>query len=95
MPLSGTTPSWFSMPILVGDRDGLADHLRSAGIETRSLYPIPTYRQPIAEYGGPPSPLPGAEACAARVLNLPIYAQMSPGDIDDVVAHVASFMPAR
>ena len=44
------TPSWFSLAILIPARDAVAASLAEAGIETRSLYPIPTYRQPIPEY---------------------------------------------
>lgn len=91
-PLPGTTPAWFSLPILVDDRDGLATSLREAGIETRSLYPIATYRQPIAEYHFDGVPREAAERGAARVLNLPLFAQMTDDQIDDVVGHVASFV---
>lgn len=94
VPLEGTTPAWFSLPILVDDRDGLARHLRSAGIETRSLYPIPTYRQPIPEYRHDQDPLPAAELCASQVLNVPLFAQMTSQDVDDVVGEVAAFVSA-
>lgn len=87
-----TTPAWFTLPILVEDRDGLAAFLRQQGIETRSLYPIPTYRQPIAEYPADPTPLPNAEFASARVINLPLFAQITDDQVDDVVAWVTRFV---
>ncbi|MCB0881082.1 MAG: DegT/DnrJ/EryC1/StrS family aminotransferase [Thermoleophilia bacterium] len=93
-PLPGTTPAWFSLPILVDDRDRLAHELRMEGIETRSLYPIPTYRQAIPEYGHPPQPLPGAEETSARVLNLPLFAQITDDDIQRVVGGVRAHVGA-
>ena len=90
--LPNTTPAWFTLPILVAERDGLAAALRRLGIETRSLYPIPTYRQPIPEYPIKPTARPNAEAAAARVINLPLFAQMSIDQIDEVVAAVRAFV---
>ena len=87
-----TTPAWFTLPILVNDRDLLADELRSLGIETRSLYPIPTYSQPIPEYPRGVGPLPAAEVAATRVLILPLFAQMTDVQIDDVLGAVRRFV---
>ena len=84
----GTVPSWFSFPILVDGRDVVAADLRSDGIETRSLYPIPTYRQPIPEYPRVTTELPIAEWACARVLNLPMFFDLSDSDLDEVVASV-------
>ena len=83
-PRAGTVPSWFSFPVLINDRDGVASDLRSAGIETRSLYPIPTYRQPIAEYPPVEAVLPAAEWACARVLNLPMFFDLCDSEIDDI-----------
>lgn len=90
--LPDTTPAWFTLPILVDERDRLATFLRAKGIETRSLYPIPTYRQPIAEYPPNPEARPNAEAAAARVINLPLFAQMTNDQIDEVVGAVVEFV---
>lgn len=90
--LPDTTPAWFTLPILVDERDRLATFLRAKGIETRSLYPIPTYRQPIAEYPPHPEARPNAEAAAARVINLPLFAQMTNDQIDEVVGAVVEFV---
>jgi perosamine synthetase len=93
-PLPGSEPAWFSLPVLVPDRDGVAASLRAAGIETRSLYPIPTYRQPIPEYGGDEEPRPRAEAAAAAVLNLPVFYAMSDAQVDEVCDALAGAVGA-
>ncbi len=91
------TPSWFSLAILIPDRDAVAASLAAAGIETRSLYPIPTYRQPIPEY----APwhhldLPVAEQAATRVLNPPLFFEMTLDEVDEVCgAIVAALERAR
>ena len=79
------TPSWFSLAILIPARDAVAASLAEAGIETRSLYPIPTYRQPIPEY----APwhhldLPVAEQASSRVLNPPLFFEMTLDEVDEV-----------
>jgi perosamine synthetase len=79
------TPSWFSLAILLPARDAVAASLADAGIETRSLYPIPTYRQPIPEY----APwhhldLPVAEQASTRVLNPPLFYEMTIDEVDEV-----------
>lgn len=86
--LAETIPAWFSMPILVDGRDALAAHLRGHGIETRSLYPIPTYRQEIPGYPRGVTECPAAEEACARVLNLPMFADLTTEQIDEVVARV-------
>lgn len=87
-----TVPAWFTLPILVDDRDGLAAALRDQGIETRSLYPIPTYRQPIPEYPTPVEERPNAESASARVINLPLFGQITDEQIDEVAAAVRAFV---
>jgi perosamine synthetase len=83
-PLPASTPAWFSLPVLVDGRDEVAAGLRDAGVETRSLYPMPAYRQPIPEYPAVASPCEVAEAASARVLNLPLFDAMSAEQVDEV-----------
>jgi perosamine synthetase len=79
------TPSWFSLAILIPERDAVAASLSEAGIETRSLYPIPTYRQPIPEYAPwNDLDLPVAEQAATRVLNPPLFFEMTLAEVDEV-----------
>jgi perosamine synthetase len=84
-------PAWFSYAIRVPDRDFVAAKLAELGVETRSLYPIPAYRQPIPEYAEFATTLcPHAEAASAEVLNLPLFLEMTEAEIDDVVDCLAT-----
>ena len=68
--------SHFLFPILVGNRDGVADRLKRRGIDTRICYPIPLYDQPILRrFKTGRCPI-AEEACAA-VLNLPMFFGMT------------------
>ena len=83
-PLPRSVPAWFSIAILVDNRDRVADGLRMSGVETRSLYPIPTYRQPIPEYPRDVREYPNAERASSRVLNLPLFHDLSDAEVDEV-----------
>jgi perosamine synthetase len=84
------TPAWFSYAIRVPNRDAVALRLAALGVETRSLYPIPAYRQPIPEYREYAATLcPHAEQASTEVLNLPMFYEMSGEDVDDVVECLA------
>lgn len=79
------TPSWFSLALLLPARDAVAASLAEAGIETRSLYPIPAYRQPIPEYAPwHDLDLPAAEHASTRVLNPPLFYEMTLDEVDEV-----------
>lgn len=85
-PLPECSPVWFSCPVLVPRRDRVADLLADAGIETRSLYPVPAYRQPIPEYVAFSGEFrPHTESACARVLNLPLFGEMTEADVQEVV----------
>jgi perosamine synthetase len=93
---SAGTPAWFSYAIRVPDRDAVAARLAELGVETRSLYPIPAYRQPIPEYREFAGTLcPHAEAASAAVLNLPLFYEMTEADVDDVVDCLLAALSAR
>ena len=92
---AGATPSWFSFAILIPDRDAVAASLREAGIETRSLYPIPSYRQPIPEYAPYAGlDLPNTEHAAAHVLNPPLFYEMTDAEVDEVCDAIATALAA-
>lgn len=84
--LAGSQPAGFSYALHVPERDLVAATLDAAGIETRSLYPLPAYRQPMPEYApyaGEHRPV--AEAASTTVLNLPVFFELTDPEIDDVV----------
>jgi perosamine synthetase len=93
--LPGATPAFFSYAIHVPERDAVAAALLEAGIETRSLYPIPAYRQPIPEYDAfDRTPRPRTEQASRTVLNLPMFYEMTLDQVDDVADHVLSAIGA-
>lgn len=78
-------PAWFSYAIRVPNRDAVAQSLAEQGVETRSLYPVPAYRQPIPEYAPYRNELrPHAERASAGVLNLPMFYEMTYAEVDEV-----------
>jgi dTDP-4-amino-4,6-dideoxygalactose transaminase len=87
---AGGSPSRFSYAVLVEERDRVAAELAEAGIETRSLYPMPAYRQPIPEYAPFAGAVcPVAERAAGRVLNLPLFYEMTDAQADRVCEALA------
>ncbi|HEY2440881.1 MAG TPA: aminotransferase class I/II-fold pyridoxal phosphate-dependent enzyme [Solirubrobacteraceae bacterium] len=83
--LPGSQPAGFSYAVQVPERDLVATMLDGVGIETRSLYPLPAYRQPMPEYAPyADEQRPCAEAASATVLNLPVFFELTDAEIDDV-----------
>ncbi|MFQ3585116.1 MAG: DegT/DnrJ/EryC1/StrS family aminotransferase [Cyanobacteriota bacterium] len=59
-------------------RDSLQQHLKDRGIGSRIYYPIPLHRQPVYQkLGYKPGDLPHAETCAAQVLSLPCFPELT------------------
>jgi perosamine synthetase len=84
-------PAWFSYAVRVPNRDAVAQSLAEQGVETRSLYPVPAYRQPIPEYAPfANEQRPHAELASAEVLNLPMFYEMTFAEVDEVVASLAT-----
>jgi dTDP-4-amino-4,6-dideoxygalactose transaminase len=78
--------------VTCNERNRLANHLRSAGVQTLSHYPIPIHLQdPCMGVARDPHGLANAECHAANCLSLPCHPQMSEEDITSVVNAVMSF----
>jgi dTDP-4-amino-4,6-dideoxygalactose transaminase len=78
------------------DRDGLRDHLAAAGVQTGIHYPVPIHLQPAyADLGHRQGAFPNAEHLAARILSLPIYPQLTPGQVAYVAGTVRDFVGRR
>lgn len=80
---------YFFYPILISDRDRVADALRNDhGIDTRIAYPMPVYRQAVYASGKCPcisKESPVAEEVTAKILNLPIFPDMTDEMVGTVV----------
>ena len=84
--LPESIPAWFSYAVRVENRDAVAHSLAEQSVETRSLYPVPAYRQPIPEYRSFADEVrPNAELASAEVLNLPLFYEMTFAEVDEVV----------
>ena len=70
-------------------RDALQKSLQAAGVQTGIHYPIPVHLQPAyAGLGYKPGDFPVAEKLAQEVLSLPLYPELTPAQIEEVVAAV-------
>jgi dTDP-4-amino-4,6-dideoxygalactose transaminase len=74
------------------DRDGLAAHLKQDGIQTVINYPtalpfLPAY----ARFNHLPEQFPSTFAMQSRILSLPMFAEISDGQIEHVAASIARF----
>ena len=73
-------------------RDALARHLRGYGIQTVVNYPVALPFVPAyARLGHTAADFPNAYAQQSRVLSLPIFPEMVPGEVAAVVDAMASF----
>jgi dTDP-4-amino-4,6-dideoxygalactose transaminase len=69
-----------------GDRDAVLAGMKARGVEAGIHYPIPLHLQAaLAHHGGQPGDLPHTERVAASILSLPIYPEMSSGDLETVI----------
>jgi dTDP-4-amino-4,6-dideoxygalactose transaminase len=93
-----TEPSW-SKPVYhlyvvrVENREGLMDHLKTAGIGTGIHYPIPLHLQ--RAYGSlkySTGDFPVAEKVSSEILSLPMFPQLAPEQQARVIDEIHSFI---
>jgi dTDP-4-amino-4,6-dideoxygalactose transaminase len=78
------------------DRDRLQKELDSAGIQTAVHYPLPIHLMPAyADARYEDGDFPVAEACARRVLSLPLYPQMTKHQVQRVAGEIIRFLPKK
>ena len=78
--------------IRVEKRDALQAHLKNAGVGNSIYYPLPLHLQPCFAYlGYKEGSCPESERAANEVLSLPIYPELTQGQLDEVVAAVRGF----
>lgn len=78
--------------VRVPQRDALRTHLTARGIGSAVYYPVPFHRQAcFAHLACVSRPFPVADAAADEVLALPIYPELTPGQIQAVVQAIEEF----
>ncbi len=78
------------------DRAGLASYLREQGISTGIHYPIPIHLQPAyQDIGYSRGSFPVTEDLAGKILSLPMYAELSPAEIERVANLTREYLPAE
>src|SRR3984885_526660 len=78
--------------VRVQNRDALKDHLTAQGIGTEINYPVPLHLQKCFSFlKHAPGDFPQSERAAAETLALPIYPELTPTQLDHVIASVAGF----
>ena len=78
--------------IRVDRRDELQNHLKNRGIGNAIYYPLPLHLQPCFAYlGYRQGSCPESERAAREVLSIPIYPELTEGQMNEVVDAVRSF----
>lgn len=72
-------------------RDGLRRHLAARGIQAVSHYE-PLHASPMGRRLGPQRPLPVSEDVSRRILRLPLFNDLSRGEVAQVAEAVAGFL---
>jgi dTDP-4-amino-4,6-dideoxygalactose transaminase len=78
--------------VRVERRDELQAYLKEKGIGSSIYYPLPLHLQPCFAYlGYKKDSVPEAEKAASEVLSLPIFPELTQGQLDEVAGAVRSF----
>ena len=82
--------------IQVNERDRFRTNLEQEGIGTNIHYPTPIHLQPAcAQYGYTRGSLPVTEALAERIVSLPMYPELQPEQLEQVVNAVKKHTLSR
>ncbi len=81
---------WAQYTVFVNDREAVQAKLKQAGIPTAVHYPRPLHHQPAYAKYGKAEDCPHSIAAAARVMSLPMSADLTDAQQDQVVAALAA-----
>lgn len=81
---------WAQYTVFVDDRDAVQARLKAAGVPTAVHYPRPLHHQPAYAKYGKPEDCPHSVAAAQRVMSLPMSADLTEAQQDQVVSAVAA-----
>ena len=80
---------WAQYTVFVDERDAVQARLKAQGIPTAVHYPRPLHHQPAYARFGRPEDCPHSVAAATRVMSLPMSADLTEAQQDQVVAALA------
>jgi dTDP-4-amino-4,6-dideoxygalactose transaminase len=79
----GTELVYHQFTLLSDRRDALKEHLAAAGIGSTVYYPVPLHRQPaLAQFARQDLELPVSERAARLALSLPMFPELTDGEVD-------------
>jgi dTDP-4-amino-4,6-dideoxygalactose transaminase len=82
--------------IMVADRDRVRERLAARGVATRVYYSPPLHLQPVyAHMGFGPGAFPASEWAGERMVGLPIFPEITDGQIELVVDAVRECVPEK
>ncbi|MBI4447332.1 MAG: DegT/DnrJ/EryC1/StrS family aminotransferase [Acidobacteria bacterium] len=87
----GTCSNFHLFVVRSPRRDSLIDFLKSRGIETAVHYPTLAYRQPVFHGSATDPCCPVAEREIGKILSLPLYPQINPGELVAVCNAIREF----
>jgi dTDP-4-amino-4,6-dideoxygalactose transaminase len=92
----GAESVWHLYVVRTEQRDQLKNHLVSKGISASIHYPVPIHLQPAyEELGYKRGDFPVTESYAERVLSLPMYPELTAGQIQQVSLAILAFLSER
>jgi len=83
---------WAQYTVFVDDREAVQARLKAAGVPTAVHYPRPLHHQPAYARFAAPEACPHSVAAAARVMSLPMSADLTEAQQDQVVAALSQAM---
>lgn len=91
--LAGNEHVWHLYPVRVPDRDQVLKELHAVGVQAGIHYPTPIHlTKAFSGLGYPEGAFPVSEKCAAELLSLPLYAEITPEQQELVTSALRSAM---
>ena len=84
-------PHIFVIRVAAGQRDALADFLKSKGVETGFHYQPNHKLSYFADHSG----FPGADCAAGEILTIPLHAALTDAEQEEVIAAIGDFAGSR
>lgn len=94
-PENETIVNQYTIRVRDGQRDALQKHLAANGVGSSVYYPLPLHQQECFAYlGYREGQFPEAERAAREVLSLPVFPELTPGQLHHAAEQVRAFFGA-